>query len=352
MSFANIVTEGMVLVVNTATGEDIKIFKGDSGFKRALELIQEGKYADVFKLDIKNVITSFFKENDDSKSVTIKIDGGVGKLVLHEFSDMEVELSDAITQKILKMNAQGFTCKPLANFLANLYKNPSPVAISELYLFIEACELPITEDGEFIAYKIVRDDYKDIYTGKMDNSVGQVVQMPRGLVDDNRNNTCSRGLHFCSKDYLAHYGSGGRGNDRCLLVKINPADVVSIPSDYNNAKGRAWRYEVVGEVAKDWRATLPRQDYTDRAVVGTMGQALTVARGTEVTTLPKTLPVKNLKTEADVIKIVNDSRFYFSTVKKQWFEGSVAVGRRHVKDSLSVEYEDLDTYQDYLSNQW
>jgi hypothetical protein len=31
------------------------------------------------------------------------------------------------------------------------------------------------------------------------------------------------------------------------LVKIDPADVVSIPSDYDNAKGRAWRYEVMGE---------------------------------------------------------------------------------------------------------
>ena len=31
-------------------------------------------------------------------------------------------------------------------------------------------------------------------------------------------------------------------------MKINPRDVVSIPSDYNDAKGRACRYEVVGEV--------------------------------------------------------------------------------------------------------
>jgi hypothetical protein len=38
------------------------------------------------------------------------------------------------------------------------------------------------------------------------------------------------------------------GGDRTVIVKINPADVVSIPSDYNDAKGRACRYEVVGEV--------------------------------------------------------------------------------------------------------
>jgi hypothetical protein len=32
-----------------------------------------------------------------------------------------------------------------------------------------------------------------------------------------------------------------------MILKINPADVVSIPSDYNNTKGRTCRYEVVGE---------------------------------------------------------------------------------------------------------
>jgi hypothetical protein len=32
------------------------------------------------------------------------------------------------------------------------------------------------------------------------------------------------------------------------VVKINPADVVAIPSDYANAKGRAWTYEVVDEI--------------------------------------------------------------------------------------------------------
>jgi hypothetical protein len=56
-------------------------------------------------------------------------------------------------------------------------------------------------------------------------------------------------LHFCSQDYLPHFGNGY--DSRVVIVKINPADVVSIPSDYNNAKGRACRYEVVGEIGND-----------------------------------------------------------------------------------------------------
>ena len=149
-----------------------------------------------------------------------------------------------------------------------MYDNPSKTAVDELYLFLEACELPITEDGHFIAYKIVKNDYKDIYSGTLDNSIGKTVSMPRNAVDDDRNRTCSAGLHFCSKDYLSHYGSGSRSNDRCILVKINPADVVSIPADYNNAKGRTWQYTVVGEVKdSDWRKTLSVEDYTTSAVV-------------------------------------------------------------------------------------
>lgn len=35
------------------------------------------------------------------------------------------------------------------------------------------------------------------------------------------------------------------------MVKINPRDVVAIPSDYNNAKGRTCKYHVVKELPTD-----------------------------------------------------------------------------------------------------
>jgi hypothetical protein len=44
---------------------------------------------------------------------------------------------------------------------------------------------------------------------------------------------------------LDHFGGS---DSRVVIVKIDPADVVSIPSDYNGAKGRACRYEVIGEM--------------------------------------------------------------------------------------------------------
>lgn len=169
------------------------------------------------------------------------------------YGDMEVKGS--VVNRILQMVREGFDAQPMLKFLGNLMLNPSKRAVDELYGFLEATSLPITEDGHFLAYKKVRDDYKDFYTGKMDNSIGQVLEMPRNQVDDNRDQTCSHGLHFCSLSYLPHY-HGGTG--RVMIVKINPADVVSIPSDYNNAKGRAARYEIVGEYEGEDRE---RQDY-------------------------------------------------------------------------------------------
>jgi hypothetical protein len=158
------------------------------------------------------------------------------------YADMEVK--NVLVDRILDMINEGFDASPMVRFLENLMQNPSKRAVDELYLFLEQTSLPITDDGHFLAYKKVRDDYRDFYTGKMDNSVGQVVEMLRNQVDDERNNTCSYGLHFCSLSYLPYY-YGDQGH--VMIVKINPADVVSIPNDYNNAKGRTCRYEVIGE---------------------------------------------------------------------------------------------------------
>lgn len=153
-----------------------------------------------------------------------------------------------LTSRMLDILAEGLDIDPWIKFAENLFSNPVASAQDELYDFLEKSDLPITPDGCFIAYKIVREDYKDIYSGTMDNSVGQIVEMQggRNAVDGDRNRTCSQGLHFCSKGYLGHYGTGP--GSRVMIVKINPADVVAIPIDYNHAKGRAWRYEVIGEL--------------------------------------------------------------------------------------------------------
>ena len=133
--------------------------------------------------------------------------------------------------------------KYLAAFLDNLHKNPSEDAISDLYDFLEANNLPLTEDGHFLAFKRIRDNFKDHHTNSMDNSVGKVVEMRREKVNANRHDVCSTGLHFAQAGYLDAMGGG-----KTVILKINPADVVSIPTDYNRMKGRACKYTVLAEV--------------------------------------------------------------------------------------------------------
>jgi hypothetical protein len=153
--------------------------------------------------------------------------------------------ASVLADRIVSMYQDGFPIEPMVKFMENLMENPSKRAVDELYGFLEKGNLPITPDGHFLAYKKVRKDYLDIHSGTMDNSVGKVVEMERNTVDDDKNNTCSTGLHFCSLAYLDHFGGA---DSRVVVVKINPRDVVSIPADYNATKGRACRYEVIDEI--------------------------------------------------------------------------------------------------------
>jgi len=125
--------------------------------------------------------------------------------------------------------------------------------VEELYKFLDACSLPITSDGCFLAYKKVRWDYKDLYSNTMDNSIGQVVKMSRNEVDENSNRTCSHGLHCAAFGYMSAYGAQGtdEGSDKVIIVKVNPKDVVAIPVDYQNQKMRVCEYTVVDELPND-----------------------------------------------------------------------------------------------------
>lgn len=154
-----------------------------------------------------------------------------------------------LTRRMLEILALGKDIGPWARFMDKLYLNPSKTAVDELFLWLEKANMPITTEGNFLAYKKVKDDYTSFHANpdgsSVDNRVGATPTMPRNAVNDNREATCSTGLHFCSWHYLPHYhGSSGR----VVILEINPADVVSIPKDYDNAKGRATGYKVVGEI--------------------------------------------------------------------------------------------------------
>ena len=230
MNVAAIITERSITAV--VKGKPYTVNRDEVNFERALELAKQEDWEGF--VDCLSPAAALINFGNGR----VSIDGG------NVLFDGEVT-HNVIADRMIEMSGAGFNVEPLANFMANLNDNPSKQAVDELYLFLEANNLAITPDGHFLAYKRVRENFHDIHSGKFDNSVGTVVSMPRNKVDDNRNNTCSAGLHFCSLEYLPHFGSRNNGHVT-VIVKINPADVVSIPHDYNNSKGRTWRYEVVG----------------------------------------------------------------------------------------------------------
>ena len=152
------------------------------------------------------------------------------------------EVHGTLVQRILDCHRDNLPVEPLLRFFENLESNPSFSARTELYDFLAHRNMPITPDGCFLAYKSVRPDFTDHHTGKFSNRVGTVLQMERRKVDDDRNNGCSYGFHAGSLEYATTFG----GKDRkVLVVKITPADVVSVPTDCDCQKLRTARYEVV-----------------------------------------------------------------------------------------------------------
>ncbi len=91
----------------------------------------------------------------------------------------------------------------------------------------------------------------DKYSGTLNNKPGSKLRVPRQAVDDNRANQCSKGLHVGALDYVGWYGSSG---DKLIVVKVDPADVVSVPLDSHAQKCRTAAYEVLrdfdGELTK------------------------------------------------------------------------------------------------------
>lgn len=167
-----------------------------------------------------------------------------------------IKMPDMFTGTILDMIKQGFPFEPMLNFLDNLSQNPSDHAVVELFDFMENKNMPITYDGHFLAYKAVRNDYKDIYSGTFNNNIGDVCSVPRNKVDNNRDNGCGHGLHVGAIDYAKSYGGidlddidggGNDGGNRLMICKVNPRDVVSVPTDSKFQKLRCCRYEVVAE---------------------------------------------------------------------------------------------------------
>lgn len=175
------------------------------------------------------------------------------------FFDNE-EITGPLPDQILRFIEQDVdNWVPLVNFIEKIMTNLEPHTREQLYAWLTKQQITITEDGDFLAYKGVRDSSKEgkyfsihsgraivdgqVYNGPIPNYVGAVVEMPRNEVQHDPSVGCHTGLHAGTWSYASTFGQG-----TTLRVKINPRDVVSVPTDCDSAKLRTCRYEVVDVV--------------------------------------------------------------------------------------------------------
>ena len=226
---------GFITVV--LDGERHSINAGNTLFSKAL---------DAYKADDWDTFVACVNPTIRLKSLYASYEGiEVKDGNLYVFGD---PVHSTLANRVLSFLEHGLDCVHLFKFILKLNLNPSKRAVDELYTFLEHRALPITDNGNFLAYKAVRADYTDKHTGKFLNTVDAVLEMPRNKVDDDKNVGCSYGFHAGTVEYAKDF-LGGQGH--LMIVEINPADVVSIPTDCQFQKLRTCKYKVVGEYEID-----------------------------------------------------------------------------------------------------
>jgi hypothetical protein len=138
------------------------------------------------------------------------------------------------------LSAEGKSPNPILRFYERLQKNPSKRSVDQLFPFLDKMNIPITEDGCFLAYKGVRDDYMDQHSGTISNRPGTTVKLPRNLVSDDPKEECHFGLHVGAQGYAVGFGS------RTVICKVDPENVVCVPYDHSHQKMRVCEYKVIG----------------------------------------------------------------------------------------------------------
>lgn len=231
-------------------GRAISILRDSAGYDKAIALLTQ-----INALPIDDPTEDALREDLFNLTVPAsriaKLSHGDIKIEKGQITFRDAPIHNVVGTRILWMLDHDEDPQTMVVFLDNLLQNPSYRAVNELFRFMESNQMGITKDGYLLAYKRVNDDfssiYRDVNAAVFDNSPGKTVEMMRNAVDDNAQKTCSDGLHVCSMKYLPSYRAADK-NDRIVICKIHPRDVVSVPLEEHNGKIRVCRYDVLREI--------------------------------------------------------------------------------------------------------
>jgi hypothetical protein len=241
-------------LVNSAVDSSVVIDRSADTFDEVFELIvnsgmaQDALEKAYFMCQPKKMVEGFTKGK-------FKVDVVKGSILYTPDVGVPFEVSGKLSQRIIDTikNDGVEGVESLFNFLDKLMLNPSNRSVNELYGFLTHNDIEIAPNGNFYAWKVVRDTYFDVHSNTMDNSVGNEVRVARNQVNENSEVTCSYGLHVCAKSYIKHFSSNG---NRVVKVEVHPQDVVAVPKDYNDSKMRCAGYNVVEDVTDAFSAEI------------------------------------------------------------------------------------------------
>lgn len=239
------------LTVITSNNEVLTTRSDNPNWDKLIEAVKTEDEAEVIRLiNLKQTVTTF-ADNTNVGPGNITVENGVVAYKGMPLHGLDVD-------RVLSFVQLGVSRVGMVRFLENKMRNPSARSIASLYEFLETKgegSMPVTPNGTFIGYKGVNADYSSKNTGQepllkgtrltngaIDNSVGQEIRMERNFVSDDFNQGCAAGLHVGSLRYASNWAVPG---GRVVLVEVNPADVVSVPSA-ECEKLRCCAYKVIG----------------------------------------------------------------------------------------------------------
>lgn len=241
-------------VVGTTDGAVLSVFDGDNAYvaterthpniKRLMQLASDGDPEVLRLIDpTEDIIERFDKL---SRTVTIG-----GDTIFLNGDPAPTAISDAI----MRHYRAGTDFSALVAFLERLGRNPNQDSVKQLYAWLDANDgFTITDEGLIVGYKGVESvgdgTYQsisggratvdgEVKNGKIPQTIGSEVEMPRSEVQFDPNQGCSVGLHVGTWEYASSWGRGV-----VLEVLVDPADVVSVPHDCGAQKLRTCRYTV------------------------------------------------------------------------------------------------------------
>lgn len=165
--------------------------------------------------------------------------------VYYEGKQIHGSLADTIAHYLMSGTDDW---EPLALFLDKVMKNPNDHSREQLYDWMQHLSFHILPNGNFIGYKFLMTNMRSQHAGvgivngkhvrgQLDNSVGNIVEMPRKMVTHDPSRGCASGLHVGTWSFVQH-------SSMKVAVEIDPRDVVSVPTDSNWQKLRVCKYRV------------------------------------------------------------------------------------------------------------